>query len=716
MDGGYNNNLLSYQKAYYLDSKSKAPSGVETQPNDGFLAQPSKVPENNIERVPARQRKYSHTENISLNPGDRSPKQHQFGRPTYQGDYNQPTGEFFHGPGAYEPPITSQWNDITPMTARIEEVEDTIQKLLEKQKNMERERLRIETDLLKSNGYITQRQSVEPGYKNQSNHVASIPEAPIPKQLYTPSPLAPQIQLDSHATTSFIQQAPAVPGHNFTSLQSFGVIEQKQSPLREVFRSEYHDKLQNFLQELKTFEPNPPSAPAAGVVSERPPPSSTQRFSPASSTNVSSSNHNQFGSSQKGGNIVESDILFEYQKSFEATTMKMMAEVKRSYEAKAKKDREEYNRVVEENTSLRNLLDHRTFELTFKAFPLMIETERLTKCVLERGNDVENLKRGREEQIRNLNERLEESHYENEKLRGMLNDLETLNLKLEAECTSHETEIMQLKSRLQEQEKQSEVLQTQTVSLTESLEAKTNEINNLHGQLTALERRSMEDLEALRVQMEGIKRASLSTRDVQAKYGNEKVNWDRERAQFRQILEESRGELERLQEIVNSLTQENTQAKKETENIRQQMYTLQSAKVAVENERRNLYHQLDLTRQELQSVTMARDNYKNDLEKSRVEMSRKNQELTRRIQEMESYGPRPVRLSSHYSNDPRGNGLKSHSQSRPSCDMISDHGESVTTKSKYTTSSQMDGNIKSWAKPDVSIGKGAFKCHLVLEQ
>jgi predicted nucleic acid-binding Zn-ribbon protein len=339
----------------------------------------------------------------------------------------------------------------------------------------------------------------------------------------------------------------------------------------------------------------------------------------------------------------ENEILREFQFGFDQNINKMIAELRKHFEAKIAKLTEEVVRVNNENQTLRSrCVDLVAFarqirsDLTMKSVTVILELERLSKVASDRSTEIDTVKKTNDGQIKLLNEKISQSNVEIDQLMKTVAQGDNLRMKLEAEISALEAELIQLRSVNKENEAQIEVLTQQNTNLSQSIREKMDEKEALHNKIVEIERLSFEEMENLRQQLEALKKTNLNARELSLKYGVEKANYERERSQYFQMLEDNKMELTKMSELFHGLKSENEKLKGDLECVRQQVFTLSNAKNLLETDKMRQNDVLAQLRQELSTAVAARDSYKLDLEKNREELARKNHELIKKIQEYDA--------------------------------------------------------------------------------
>eukprot|EP01017_Pseudomicrothorax_dubius_P014069 TRINITY_DN1647_c0_g1_i1.p1 TRINITY_DN1647_c0_g1~~TRINITY_DN1647_c0_g1_i1.p1 ORF type:complete len:858 (-),score=208.66 TRINITY_DN1647_c0_g1_i1:38-2611(-) len=234
-----------------------------------------------------------------------------------------------------------------------------------------------------------------------------------------------------------------------------------------------------------------------------------------------------------------------------------------------------------------------------------------------------------------LEQREEEWRSRVETLRRSTIDGSDLSVRFNAERSSLEAAIMQLRQRISELESRLALMQGENERLSGLLSAREKDIEKLRERNGQLEGGHFQELEELRVQLEVYKRGNVDARELSLRFGGEKAQLESQLRQLRSHVESAETELSRQIELVSTVRADNDRLRNENDILRRDNYGLNSTKTEQEIEMGRLRDQLATLEREYEQSLRTQDVYRNQVEGRGNEMQRKNQELMVKLQDLE---------------------------------------------------------------------------------
>lgn len=208
-------------------------------------------------------------------------------------------------------------------------------------------------------------------------------------------------------------------------------------------------------------------------------------------------------------------------------------------------------------------------------------------------------------------------------------------VKWDAEKASLESLILQMRHRETDNETRMKMLASDNERVQHALQDRENELERLKQRNRELESGHFQEVEDLRLQLEAYKKANFDARELTLRFGSEKVQFETQIRQQKQLLENAKVEIAKMTDLLGSLRSENERLKEDADRIRRDQYTLMNEKNQFENEATKRGEKISMLQKDLEAMKQARDGYKNELERNGGELTRRQQELGTRLQEIE---------------------------------------------------------------------------------
>eukprot|EP01017_Pseudomicrothorax_dubius_P026252 TRINITY_DN2911_c0_g1_i1.p1 TRINITY_DN2911_c0_g1~~TRINITY_DN2911_c0_g1_i1.p1 ORF type:complete len:372 (+),score=121.52 TRINITY_DN2911_c0_g1_i1:67-1182(+) len=219
--------------------------------------------------------------------------------------------------------------------------------------------------------------------------------------------------------------------------------------------------------------------------------------------------------------------------------------------------------------------------------------------------------------------------------RSMLEGKE-LEVKFQAERAGLEAQILQLRQRLDEVSSRFAILQADNERLNNMLAARGDENERLRDRISKLEAGSFQEMEDLRLQLESYKKANLDTRELSLRFGSEKAQLEAQIRQQKQALDSLNEELMRTNELLSGSRSDKDRLTTEIDILRRQLQVSNNEKNAAEMDAARRNERTAQLQRELDHVVQERNSYRAQLENNGTDLSRKNQELIQKIQELDA--------------------------------------------------------------------------------
>ena len=215
-------------------------------------------------------------------------------------------------------------------------------------------------------------------------------------------------------------------------------------------------------------------------------------------------------------------------------------------------------------------------------------------------------------------------------------DIVSLQIKFEAERTTYQTQIIQLKEKIAQLESRIEILKNENERGNILYTERIIEIDNLKKKFKELEENTSHQNSDLRAELDYLKNNSFDAKEIAIRNSAEKAGYENQIRQLKTMSDNGKQELENLYDLMNQRKKEYEGYIKQNEELRKQVDKLTKQINFVDSEfssKSFKYDGMNLTIQELE-----RDKFvlQQQLEKKSSEVSKKNKELSNKIEEIDS--------------------------------------------------------------------------------
>jgi len=215
-------------------------------------------------------------------------------------------------------------------------------------------------------------------------------------------------------------------------------------------------------------------------------------------------------------------------------------------------------------------------------------------------------------------------------------DVNTLQVRFEAERASQASQIMQSKEKVSELEKRLTLFLGENEKMRELYTEKTNELEALRLKYRELEENSYCERENLEKATEHLKRAALDGKEVSIRFTSEKAQYENQIKQLKIINENGKQELEKLYELMNQRKKEYDHYVKQNEDLKREVDRLSRQLREAGSEtstRKDRYEEFERS---IAEIERDRDLYREHNERLNTQLQQTNVELQEKIREMDA--------------------------------------------------------------------------------
>jgi len=278
----------------------------------------------------------------------------------------------------------------------------------------------------------------------------------------------------------------------------------------------------------------------------------------------------------------------------------------------------------------------RNIELENKMTFFKVEIERLNTLYDDRTREVDTWK-DKYAQLENSRFiEIEEVRTQFETLKRSSLQMSDYEIRFQAERSSYETQIMQMKHKIAELEatvfdynKEIERLNGLYTETKKQAEA----FRNRYG---SLDQSSVGELDLLRKENENLKKSIWEKDETNVRFEVEKTNYENQITQLKQIIEANKSEMNKLYNLINTRKGESDNSTRQLNIAREDSAKYSRLHKELEAEYKMLLSQHDQLKKEAQNLQRSRDIYKSQLEEQHIDITKKNKELIEKIQEVDA--------------------------------------------------------------------------------
>jgi chromosome segregation ATPase len=241
--------------------------------------------------------------------------------------------------------------------------------------------------------------------------------------------------------------------------------------------------------------------------------------------------------------------------------------------------------------------------------------------------------------VKELDINRQEFHRQEEEFTSQISHIrqveQSARLKLEAEQTAMDTQMLQMRQKLTDVENKYKILKDDNEKCALLVVEKSNEIEKLRSRNIDLDNGHFQEMEEMRLQLEAYKKNNLDSREMALRYGGEKMQLETQVRQQKQINDGLKNEMTKLSELIASQRRESDELVREMERMRRDLYNVSNENSQLLSDHSKKEERIQVLQKELDHMRMARDSYQQELERNGLELARRHQELTQKIAEID---------------------------------------------------------------------------------
>ena len=301
-----------------------------------------------------------------------------------------------------------------------------------------------------------------------------------------------------------------------------------------------------------------------------------------------------------------------------------------------RRERELIAKFNSEKTPLENMLKtlkQRVLELENQATYLSVELERVNHKAAELEAESENWKSKYERLEEERTTQIEEITMEFEGYKRAHFQASELEIKFNAERTSFQTEIMQLKQKIVDYENNIRNLKNENSSLQELSVERMREIENWRGKLQQLG--DVSEIETLRQTLDRYKRQAMDERESNLKLDSEKKKLESTVKQLENEVQDKNLAIQRAYDLISELKQETGGTSKQADESRKEVLQLRGVINNLEAENLIKKEGIESLRRENDDLKSSIASLRSQINNNEFEVNNKSRELQAKIEELD---------------------------------------------------------------------------------
>jgi len=291
-------------------------------------------------------------------------------------------------------------------------------------------------------------------------------------------------------------------------------------------------------------------------------------------------------------------------------------------------ERSSYEAKIRELKQKLNDLDNKVTFLT-------VELERVTVELDDKFREVNTWKTKYGQLEVNKQKEIEEIRIQFEALRKSSINAHDYQVRFSAERSAFDTQLMQLKQKISEQESRVEEITKENQKLFNALADKQKELESFRVKYNALEGGRQNEYDQIKKELEDYRAIVYESKEWNVKHDVEKNALETQISQLKQIIDNNKSELTKCYDLLNTRKSEYENIARLLNDSRQETGKCIKDYKNLESEHVLKNSKYDQLFKETEELAKARDMYKNQLEKNTMEIARKNKDLMDKIQEVD---------------------------------------------------------------------------------
>eukprot|EP01017_Pseudomicrothorax_dubius_P044105 TRINITY_DN7424_c0_g3_i2.p1 TRINITY_DN7424_c0_g3~~TRINITY_DN7424_c0_g3_i2.p1 ORF type:complete len:205 (+),score=73.86 TRINITY_DN7424_c0_g3_i2:627-1241(+) len=204
---------------------------------------------------------------------------------------------------------------------------------------------------------------------------------------------------------------------------------------------------------------------------------------------------------------------------------------------------------------------------------------------------------------------------------------------------------MQQRQRIVDLENKLAMLSTENSRFASLLDEKRSETENLKYRLSILETNKFNNVESLRSQLDSVKQDNLDLSERLLKKESEYIHLEGIIVQQRQQIENLQNEVDTAYEMLNARKKDSELHLRQNEEMRREILNLKNEVLLLERDIQERESRIQNLTLEMDNMVLVRESYRTHLDKNIQDISRKNRDITDKIEEIDSL---KYRLGSNY--------------------------------------------------------------------
>ena len=264
------------------------------------------------------------------------------------------------------------------------------------------------------------------------------------------------------------------------------------------------------------------------------------------------------------------------------------------------------------------------------------EIERLKSFLNSKQNELDEQKKKYQNLEINMAQDLDSLRQQFETYKKANIDISTLQIKFEAERTTYQTQIIQLKEKIAQLETRIASLHKENDKINALHTEKMIDIENLKKQYKELEENASQQNSESRAELDNLKKSAFDAKEITIRNSSEKAGYENQIRQLKTMNENGKQELEKLYELMNQRKKEYEGYIKQNEELRKQIEKLTKQINLVDSEFSSKSGKIDSMTKTIQDLEKEKYALQQQVEKQSSEVSKKNKDLSNKIEEIDS--------------------------------------------------------------------------------